>query len=169
MLRSLVIIASSLILWAMVAQVNHVLSSEHIYVFVGGLFVTYTALTFPLRSGMICSVVAGLLCDSAEPVSFGTFLVLFATAHAVIFNLRNRIPRDDTMANVLVGLFANLGIFLALCFIQMFHAPVLAGAWPRILVDLLISQICIAIVGPWFFALQAKSLALIERPQDRIF
>jgi rod shape-determining protein MreD len=169
MRRALVIIATSLILWAMIAQVNHLLSSSHIYVFVGGLFVAYTALTFPLGSGMICSLVAGMICDAAEPVSFGTFVLLYATAHAVVFNLRNRIPRDDTVASVLVGLFANLGIFFALCFVQMFHAPALAAAWPRILVDLLVSQICLALIAPWFFALQAKSLAFLGRPQNSLF
>ena len=169
MRRTLVMIATSLILWTMVAQLNHVLSSSHVYVFVGGLFVAYAALTFPLRAGLIASLVAGLLCDAAEPVSFGTFMILYATAHAVVYNLRNRIPRDDMLARVLVGLFANLGIFLALCFVQMFHAPALAAAWPRILFDLMISQIAIALFGPWFFSLQAKSLALLGRENDRIF
>ena len=169
MRRFLVIFATSVILWAMIAQVNHVLSSTHIYVFVGGLFVAYSALTFPLTAGMLCSIVAGMLCDAAEPVTVGTFVLLYATAHAVIFNIRNRIPRDEMMARVLVGLFANLGIFLSLCFVQIIHAPALAAAWPRILVDLIVSQLLIALIGPWYFALQSAALKLITQQSDRIF
>lgn len=169
MRRSLVIIATSLILWAMIAQVNHYLSAVHIYVFVGGLFVTYAAINFPLGIGLTASVVSGIFCDAAEPVTFGTFVILYSAAHTVIFNIRNRLPRDDTMTQVIVALFANLGVYLSLCFIQIIHAPGLAGAWPRILADLIISQICLAIISPWFFAMQSKALTFVAEAPDRIF
>ena len=43
---------------------------------------------------------------------------------------------------------------------EYFSAP--AAVWPRLLVDLLFSQVVLAFVTPWFFALQARSLAIAQ-------
>lgn len=158
--RWLVIFATLLLLWIIVAQLNHYLAGWHVYLFVGGLFVAFSALQLPLRDGMIATVLAGLLCDANSAAIPGIHLVLLAAAHAVIFNVRDRIPRDQTITRVIVALLANLALFLVFSFLQIGASPVPAAMWPRLIVDLLCSQVFIGFAAPWFFALQNRSLEL---------
>jgi hypothetical protein len=165
MRRTLVIFLTLLLLWTLVAELNHALTALRVYLFVGGLFVTYAALMLPLRVGLAASLLGGLLCDATTPVWFGTHLLLFASAHAVVFHLRKRLPRDDTVARVVAALLANLAIFLLLSFTQIGDAPAPAAAWLRLFADLACSQVFLALIAPWFFALQARALVLARAEQ----
>jgi rod shape-determining protein MreD len=158
MRRFLALFATLVLLWALAAQANHALAPCHIYLFVGGLFITYSALGFPLRSGLAASFLAGLVVDANEPVVFGTHAMLFAAAHALLFHLRDRLPRDDSVGRIVIALLANFGLFLALSFARADRSP--ASVWPRLLADLVCSQIVLAVIAPWFFALQSRSLVL---------
>ncbi len=158
--RGLVHFFTLLLLWAIVAQVNHYLSGWQVYLFVGGLFVTFSALSLPLRAGMLASAFAGLLLDATSPVTPGTHLVLFAIAHAVIFHVRDRVPRDQAITRVVIALLANLALFLVFSFVQIGRSPMPAAVWPRLILDLLCSQVFIALIAPWFFALQNRALEL---------
>jgi len=146
------------LLRALVAEANSALSGLHVWLFAGGLFVAYSALTLPFRAGFAASVSAGLMCDSVSPVPFGTHAALFGAAHVVVYNVRERLQRDDTVVRVTVALLINLALFLALSFGQLRHVPAAATVWPRLLSDLLWSEIALAAAAPWFFALQAASL-----------
>lgn len=162
MLRLALIFLSTLLLWAVTAQLNHALAPWRLYVFVGALAVTLPALTFSLRSGLIASFLGGLLFDAVAPVTFGTHAILFALTHAIVFNFRDRVPRDDTLSRVLIALFANLGLFLVFSFTQVTRSPAPASLWPRLFADLACSQVCLALIAPWFFAIQSRALALAE-------
>ena len=165
-MRILVTFVTLLLLWVVVAQTNHALAFTHVYLFAGGLFVTYAGLVLPLRDGLLSVLLAGLLCDSGAPVPFGTHMLLFAAAHAVVFNIRDRVPRDETMARVIVALLVNLGLFLFLSFALVGRNPEPAAIWPRLILDLICSQVFLTIVAPWFFALQARSLILARIERD---
>jgi hypothetical protein len=165
MRRALVIFLTLLLLWTLVAEVNHALSGLRVYLFVGGLFVTYAALMLPLNVGLFASLLGGLLCDATAPVWFGTHLLLFAAAHTIVFHLRARLPRDDTVARVVVALLSNLAIFLLFSFMQIGASAVPSAAWLRLFADLLCSQVFLALVAPWFFALQARALVLAGASQ----
>jgi len=155
-----------LLLWTLVSQVNHALTGLRVYLFVGSLFVTFAALKLPLRSGLGASLFGGLLCDANCPVPFGTHLLIFAAAHAVIFHLRDRIPRDDTVARLIVVLLTNLAIYLLFSFIQISRSPAPAAAWPRLIADLVCSQVFLAVIAPWFFALQLRALQLARADRE---
>ncbi len=160
MRRPAVLLASLLLLWALLAELNHALSTFQLYVFAGGLYVGHLALTQPSRAGLALAFLAGLLCDAGAPVAFGTHALLFAAAQLVLLRLRDRIPRDDALAAILVALFTNFALFLLLAFTQAHLAP--PGAWSRLLADLVVSQLLVALVTPWFFALQARAVALAD-------
>lgn len=157
---SLLTFASVFVLWAVASELNHALTAWGVYLWIGGLCITQAALDLPLRSGLVSSVLAGILFDALAPVAFGTHALLFAAGYAVIFHLRDRVPRDETAARVVVALFANLGLFLVFSFAQSRHLPDPGAVWPRILLDLLCSQLFIAVIAPWFFAFQARMLEL---------
>lgn len=160
MRRALVIFATSVLLWAVVSELNHALAPRHVYVWIAGLFITFSALMLPLGGGLTATFMSGLLCDAGTPLIFGTQALLFAAAHVVIFNLRDRVPRDETVARVIIALLANLTLFLLFSFLQVGRLPEPGAVWPRIIFDLLCSQLLLLLVAPWFFALQARALEL---------
>jgi rod shape-determining protein MreD len=161
MRRLLTLFVCSLVLWAIVSQLNHALSDFHIYIFTGALFVTFSALTQPLGPGLGVSLLTGFVFDANTPVAFGTHVILFSLVHMMIHRLRDRVPRNDTVGRVTTAVLANLALFLLFSFIQLIRLPMLPGLWPRLIVDLVCSQIFIALIGPWFFALQARALVLV--------
>lgn len=162
MRRALVTFATLFLLWTMVSQLNHSLASLRIYLWVGGLFITHAALHLPLRSGLAASLLGGLLLDSVSPVAFGTHTLLFAIGHCLIFNIRDRLPREEATARVVIALFANLALFLVFSFLLIHRGPAPAAAWPRVVFDLICSQVFLTLVASWFFALQARALELTD-------
>ena len=160
MRHTLVTFLTLLLLWTLVAEVNHALSGLRVYLFVGALFVIYAALMLPWNAGLASTLLGGLLCDANAPVWFGTHLLLFTATYVVIFHLRNRLPRDDTVARVVIALLANLALFLIFSFTQIGGSPAPAAAWPRLIADLVCSQVFLALIAPWFFALQHHALLL---------
>lgn len=167
MRRTLILFLALLVLWGVVTQVNHAVTGWRVYVFVGGLFVAYAALTQPLRPGLATSLLAGLVFDANAPAEIaGTHTLLFAAAHLAVVKLRDRVPRDDTIGRVVIALLTNLALFLAFSFTQIGRAPVPAAAWPRLLTDLVVSQVFLALVAPWYFALQTRALVLARVERD---
>jgi hypothetical protein len=162
MRRPLILFATLLLLWAIIAELNHALSGLHLYVFAGGLFVGYAALTQPMQSGLAATLLAALVCDANTPVAFGTHVILFAAAHLTVFRIRDRVPREDNIAAILLVLFTNFALFLLFSFTQIHAAAAPAAVWPRLIADLVCSQVFVALVTPWFFALQARALAWVE-------
>ncbi|HVU32455.1 MAG TPA: hypothetical protein VHE61_03410 [Opitutaceae bacterium] len=168
MRRTLTLFLSLLVLWTVVTQLNHALTSMHIYLFTGALFVTFAALTQPFGSGFWASALAGLVFDANTPVAFGTHLLLFGATHVVLFRLRDRVPRNDTFTRVSVAVLANLVLFLVFSFVETIHSPAPAANWPRLLMDLVCSQVFLALVAPWAFALQARALEIARvRREER--
>jgi rod shape-determining protein MreD len=168
MRRTLVTFLTLFVLWVLVAQVNHILAPTHVYLFAGGLFVTFAALQLPLRDGLFAVLLAGLLCDANVPAPFGLQTLLFAAAYAVVSNLRDHVPRDETVARIIVALLTNLALFLVFSFALIGRGPAPAVVWPRLILDLLCSQVFLALVAPWFFAFQARSLVLARVERDSL-
>jgi rod shape-determining protein MreD len=113
------------------------------------------------------SALGGLLCDAVSPVPFGTHAALFATAHVVVYNARERLQRDETAVRVAVALVLNLVLYLAIGFVRIRAMPSGAIVWPRLLSDLLLSQGAVLLCAPWFFALQERSLELARAIRAR--
>jgi hypothetical protein len=160
MRRTLTLFVTLLILWTVLAQINHALTAWRIYLFAGALFVAFAALTQSPRAGFVATLLGGLVCDANAPVPFGTHTLLFAAAHLTLFYVRERVPRDDNIAAITVVLLTNLALFLVFSFLQIHRSPAPAAVWPRLIVDLLCSQIFLVVITPWFFALQARALIL---------
>jgi rod shape-determining protein MreD len=49
---------------------------------------------------------------------------------------------------------------------QIHDAPAPNAIWPRLIADLVCSQIFLVLVTPWFFALQRGALALAQVSRD---
>ncbi|HTJ77749.1 MAG TPA: hypothetical protein VL357_02030 [Rariglobus sp.] len=159
-LRVLLLSIASLLLVTLLAQLNHYLGVWQLHVWCGGLFIAFAALRLDFRTGAAASFIGGLMLDANAPVAFGTHALLFLAGHAVIFNIRARAPRDETIVGVMVALLANLGLFLVISFLRLDGVPDSGEAWMRDFADLLVSQMVIALIAPWIFAMQARLLQL---------
>jgi rod shape-determining protein MreD len=93
--------------------------------------------------------------------------MLFLIAHAVIFQLRPRIPRTEPLVGVAVALIANLALFAAVALFCALRRDAPAGLALRLFVDLLASGLFIALAGPWFLAIQEHALALFNAAPPR--
>ncbi len=181
MRRPLVIFLTLLLLSVIVGQLNHALSGWHVSIFLGGLCVAFAALRLKRKEGLLAVIAGGLLFDanapfigllhfdpaslaipnySNQPIWFGCHALLFAMAHSFVFHFRNRVPREESLVGILAALLSNLAIFLGISFVAVSHAPAGADVWPRLFVDLMLSQTVLAIVAPWFLALQSRSLEI---------
>ncbi|HEY1848389.1 MAG TPA: rod shape-determining protein MreD [Opitutaceae bacterium] len=154
------------ILRALVGEANSMLSGLHVWLFAGGLFVTYAALAMPFRPGFAASLLGGLLCDALSPVAFGTHAALFAAAHAVVYNARERLQRDETGVRVAVAAIVNAALFVAMSFLAL-RSTHGAASWPRMISDLAWSEAAVAALAPWFFSLQLRTLELARALPER--
>ncbi|MEO6995583.1 MAG: hypothetical protein ABI273_18405 [Lacunisphaera sp.] len=166
--RWLVVLLANLLVWWLVGIANNYLSrfsflwmdycSIHLYL--GGLFVVYPALHLSRPQGWIAIVLTGLMMDALQPVPFGTEMLLLGLVYATLLYGRRRFPREGAVFGIVVALFANLFLVIALSFLLVGADPRPGEAWLRIFVDLLASQLVILIITPWFLALQERSMAI---------
>ena len=169
-LRWLVVTLANLVLWWLVCLANHYLANVDLpligpssfYLYLGGLFVVYGALRLDPRHGLAATILTALLIDSVEPVPFGTSLFLFALVHVTVLYGRHRFPREGAVFAVVVALLANLFLVIALSFLLVGANPRPGHAWLRIFFDLLCSQAVIALIAPWFIALQDQAMHFME-------
>jgi cell shape-determining protein MreD len=150
--RTLVIVLCGFILLQLVGMSNHALAPARLYLWLGGLFVAFAGLRLP--------PLIGLLLDAVTPVPFGLHAFLFGIAQLVLVRIRHRFAATETLVAVTVALLTNLALFLALAFLYLGDAPEPTAAGLRMLMDLLISQCVLALIAPWFFALQTRALEI---------
>ncbi len=149
------------VLCVMIGQANHHLSALALTISAPGLIVAFAALRLPLGAGLAAVFTAGLWLDAAAPVAFGRHAVLLGLAFCIVHRVRGRLPRNETVVGVVAALFVNLGLFVALAFLDLGELPDPAAAGTRLLADLGVSQLFTALAGPWFLALQHATLRLI--------
>jgi rod shape-determining protein MreD len=149
-------------LGALRGQLNHHAAPWALSFTLPGLLLTLPALRLPWRAGLATAFLSGLWLDAAAPVAFGRHAFLFAFLFCLLHRVRDRLPRGETLVRVVTALFVNLAVFVALAFLQLGSLPDTAAGGLRLLADLIVSQLLTVLIGPWFFALQEKSLELLR-------
>lgn len=156
--RWLIVFLANLLLWWLVGLLNDVLATSAVHIYAGGLFVVYSALRLDRKHGLIAVLLTGLLIDAAEPLPYGTSMLLLGLVHATLLYGRQRFPREGAVFGIVVALFANLFLVIALSFLLVGANPRPGSAWLRIFVDLVASQLFLLVITPWFLALQDRAM-----------
>jgi rod shape-determining protein MreD len=159
-IRWLLVLAANLLLLWLSGLANHYLAPFSIHLYTAGLLVGYAALRLDYRHGFLATALTGLAYDATTPVPFGTHLVLLGLVHATLLYGRRRFPREEPIFATVVALFSNLFLFIALSFLLIGASPRPSTTWIRLFADLIASQLVVALLAPWFMALNARLLAL---------
>lgn len=167
MTRVLVILLTQLLLWILVGGLNHAIAGWQIQLFAGGLFVSYPALRMQRMEGLICALLAGLLVDASAPVPFGQTALLFGIAHILMLKLRPRLAITEHVVQSFIAAFAGIILYLAKTVLLAGSIPSVSGIWGRLLWELFSSSVFVALIAPWFFALQDRCLELAHVPHLR--
>lgn len=160
MRRTGIFFLTQFLLWGLVSQANHELTPWGIALFLGGLFVGLSALTFDRREALAGAFAAGFLHDAGTPLPFGTHALAFATAVVFIQHVRHRLNRHEGLVTVMVILITNLGLFLVVSAVALRLLPDADRLTSRVFSDLIASQVVLVFVAPWFLALQNHTLRL---------
>ena len=158
--RWLIVLLANLLLCWLTGLANHYLAGFSVHLYLGGLLVIFSALRLDRRQALIAVALTGVAVDSLLPVPFGTSVVLLLLVLATLLYGRQRFPREGDVFAIVVALFVNLFLFIALSFLLVGANPRPGQAWLRLFVDLLASQFALILVTPWFLALQAQAMAL---------
>ncbi len=156
----LVLLACAALLAGLLGQLNHALSPLALGLVTPGLLIAFACLRLPPGPGLATCLLIGLWLDTAAPVGFGRHAALLGLAFCMVHRIRWRLPREETLVGVVTALFLNLALFIVLGFVDLGSLPDPAAGGLRLLVDLLVSQGVTVLIGPWFFALQKRSLEL---------
>jgi len=160
--RWLIVFAANLLLWWLLGLLNDLLAGTAVHLYAGGLFIVYSAMRLDRKHGLIAVVLTGLLVDAAGPLPYGTSLMLFGLVHATLLYGRQRFPREGAVFAIVVALFANLFLVIALSFLLVGANPRPGSAWLRIFADLIASQLFLLVITPWFMALQDQAMAIVS-------
>ncbi len=148
----------------LLGQFNHALSPFALTLSAPGLLVAFAALRLPLKPGLFLALLTGLWLDAVSGARFGHQAFLLGLAFCLLHRVRARLPREEPLVGVLAAIFINLALCIVTASVHLNHLPDPASAALRLLVDLVASQFATALLGPWFIALQARSLLLVGAP-----
>lgn len=158
--RWAILLGCNLILLFALQQLNHAVSPWGFALYAGGLLVSFPALRLSLRNGLFVTVPTALFSDAFLPLPYGTSLLLLTAAHLIIHHLRGRLAREEVRVGVITALVANFFIFSAITLLMRQDRPPSGWYWVRAGTDLALSEAAIALLGPWFLAVQHRGLAL---------
>jgi len=145
----------------LLGQLNHGLSGFAVTLSAPGLLVTFAALRLSLKPGLILTLLTGLWLGavSGGPLGFQAFPLVLA--FCLLHHVRARLPREEILVGVVAAIFINLALFIVAASTRLNSLPDPASGALRLLVDLVASQLATALLGPWFLALQARSLEFV--------
>lgn len=171
MIRLTAIFLVQYLLWFIAGMLNHSLAAWQIYIYTGGLFVTYAALYAGPREGLIAVILNGFLFDAASPVPFGQHALLQAAAFTILHHMRARLAYGELLVQTAAVLIVNLVLFAAKCALQSGRMLPLSLVAERLFWDAFFSSLVLALLVPWTFALQDKVLAIVtpggfNRPEE---
>jgi len=148
----------------LLGQLNHSLSGFAITLSAPGLLVAFAALRLSLKPGLILSLLTGLWLGAVSGSPFGFHAFLLGLAFCMLHHVRTRLPREAILVGVVAAIFINLALFIVVASTRINTLPDPASGALRLLVDLVASQVATALLGPWFLALQARTLDLVGAP-----
>lgn len=163
--RWLVVVAGNAVFLFLISQVNHHLTNFSLfglahgqtYLFLPGLPLAFTALRLNLRPAIVATVATAIALEAVVPVQSGVILLPATACVCVAISLRAGFNRFEPSTAIITALLMNLVLILAVT-IAAYRAG--GVSLSRVALDLLFSQLAVALITAWFFAAQTALLEL---------
>ena len=125
-----------------------------IYFYMGGIFAILPALRLDFARGFSCAVLSGCFLDAAFPTPFGFHACSLAIIQVGLHLANDRAKFSRPLTLIVTALTVNLLLFLSLHVWFSIQVPtgteILHG---RAFVDLIFSELLLAVSLPWLLAL----------------
>ena len=158
--RWIIPFAANLLLAMIAREFNHYLAPVSVSVLIVGLALPVPALRLTTGPALLALTLTGLAIDATTPAAFGSTSAMLVIGLLILRAFRQRLVRDSFVTHLAAGLGMNLVLFIAQPFfaggIQAYDTPTIS----RVLVDMIASQVVVAALAWWFFALQERALVL---------
>lgn len=162
-LRWLVVFLSNLAFLLLIGQANHHLSrialgpaDGPVFLFLLGLPLSFAALRLDLHHAVAVAALTGLASEAGLPLPHGLFALSASACVALTIAVRGNFNRFEPSSAILVGLLINA--FLVIVVSIATGALLSAVSGLRVMVDLILSQMALALLTGWFFSGQLALL-----------
>lgn len=152
--RLLIILIVNALLYFFVNQLNAALGAKGIYLSLDALYILFAALYFSNYHGLIITAASALTVDAVLPSHFGTNLIIYTIALLTIGRMKIRLRRENPYHVILIALVINLLIILTFTLVTEREGIMSGWFWIRLITDLFLSELVIAIIAPWYLNLQ---------------
>lgn len=162
--RWLVVFVGNTLFLFIIAQVNHQLTNfpllgfarGQVYLSVIGLPLAFAALRLSIWPAVLATVAMALAVQSTLPLPSGAILLPATACVCATHVLRPHFNRFEPSSAIFAGLLMNLVMILSVTAVTYAAGVSLT----RVAVDLLVSQLALALLTGWFFAAQTALLQL---------
>jgi len=89
---------------------------------------------------------------------------MLAAAFLFVVQMRPRLPLDIPAVQAALAISVNLLLYLARFIGESRILPSVSSIWGRMLWEILLSSVLVALVAPWYAAFQARLLSLASLP-----
>ncbi|WP_404421919.1 hypothetical protein [Nibricoccus sp. IMCC34717] len=169
----LTVIVCALVLSVITRELNHAFSWTALAVFTAGLPVAFAGLRLDFSAGWKTAVLLGLLADALAPVHFGVHAIAFLITFLLIFRMRQRVPRDETLVGTVFAIASNGLLYTALSLVFVWRNPAPDRMVGRLFSEAGLSTLLVLLLAPWFFALCTHALTWagvdLRREQRSLF
>ncbi len=158
---------TQLLLWTLLAVINHHIAVWQVYLYTGGLFVVFAGLLMGPREGLLAALISGFIFDAGGSGVFGQNALLHGLGFLLLFRMRPRLAHDEISILITVTIITNSLLYLAKFVLLFFQLTSFTGMWGRFLWELLFSSVIVGLLAPWAFALQSRALEFATPPGFR--
>jgi hypothetical protein len=150
-------------IWSFLLSIwNDFFAFGPIYFYLAGIYAVLPALRLDFHRGFFCAALSGCFLDAALPAPFGFHVCGLVLAQVALHSTNERTSIRSRPTLVAAALIINFTLFLGLHIWFSFKLPegaeILHG---KAFVDLLFSQILLAIILPWLISLHDAFLGII--------
>ena len=160
--RVIIVLAVNAVLYVFISQVNALLAPLALHLSIPVVYLVFSALYLRMSHACAVAVLSGLTIDAALPVAFGCHSFLFVLAYALIISIRLRLRRENAYHVTFLSLGANFFIIAGLTLVTGFQGAPMGPSLLRLLIDLIFSQLVLAVVAASVVAAQRRILQIFQ-------
>ena len=167
--RSLLFFVANVLLLHLMLMVNSALAIWAIFPVLLGPMIVFPALYMRHSAYFLCTLCTGLWVDVALPLPFGWMTGLFLCSGVLVFALRKRFRAEENHHPILLAHALNVVAVGALAMPRVHDLYTVPDFWIQTALTIILSQLLLTLVAPWFFNLQRLLLELLHletKPED---